>query len=80
MGNGHIKERPELVYKRSVVTRIPVELEQRISSYGSILASNGIKMGRMDLMRNFAGEAITPRDSVKTFIGVMNEASKQKKK
>ena len=65
--------------KQSVVLRVPAELVGRIDQYEKLLAQNGIKMGRSDVMRNFAENAITPRDSVSSFIGILNNASKKKK-
>ena len=65
--------------KQSVVLRVPIELVGRIDQYEKLLTQNGIRMGKSDVMRNFANEAITPRDSVGKFIGVLNEASKKRK-
>ena len=66
--------------KQSVVLRVPIELVGRIGQYEKLLANNGIKMNKTDLMRNFAENAITPRDSVSSFIGILNNASKKKDK
>ena len=50
--------------KKSSVMRVPIELVQRVNEYEKILASNGIKMTRTDAMRNFAENAVTPRDNL----------------
>jgi len=65
--------------KQSVVVRQPIELTERINNYEKILKNSGLNMNKTNVMRLFASEAITPRDSVRTFIGVLNEASKKKK-
>jgi hypothetical protein len=64
--------------KDSVVMRVPIELVGRVNQYENLLKQNGIRMGKQDVMRNFAENAITPRDSVSSFIGVLNSASKKK--
>ena len=64
--------------KSSVVMRVPVELAARIAQYEKLLAQNGIRMGKTDVMRNFAENAITPRDSVSSFLGTLNKASKKR--
>lgn len=50
--------------KKSVVMRVPVELAIRINEYEKVLSSSGIKIGKADVMRNFANNAITPKDSL----------------
>ena len=64
--------------KQSSVMRVPKELIERINVYERTLANSGIRMARADVIRNFANEAITPRDNVITAIGRLNEASKKK--
>lgn len=64
--------------KQSVVLRVPIELVGRIDQYEKLLAQNGIRMGKTDLMRNFAENAITPKDNISTVFGVLNNASKKK--
>ena len=61
--------------KKSEVMRIPRELVERINIYEKCL---GIKMGKADVMRNFANEAITPRDNLASALSRLNEASKKK--
>jgi len=65
--------------KKSVVMRVPVELVGRISQYKDKLSSNGINVDRTNAMRMFAGEAITPRDNISTFLSTLNRASQKKK-
>jgi hypothetical protein len=64
--------------KQSVVLRVPIELVGRIDQYEKVLAQNGIKMGKSDIMRNFAENAITPKDNISSVFGVLNNASKKK--
>ena len=64
--------------KNSVVMRVPIELAGRINQYEKLLASNGIKMGKTDVMRNFAENAITPRDNIGRVFGVLDRASRKK--
>ena len=65
--------------KKSVVMRVPNEMVERINVYERTLANNGIHVNKTNAMRIFAGEAITPRDSVSSFLKTLNEASKKRK-
>lgn len=64
--------------KQSTTLRVPSELINRINGYEKTLASEGIKMKRIDVMRNFAENAITPRDNIGRVLGVLDRASKKK--
>ena len=64
--------------KKSSVLRVPEELVRRINQYESTLAKNNIRMSKVDVMRNFAENAITPLDNVGTFLSVLNKASNKK--
>ena len=64
--------------KKTEVMRVPIELVERINIYEKTLASNGIRMGKTDVMRNFAENAITPRDNLGSVIGVLDRASRKK--
>ena len=64
--------------KKSVVMRVPRELVERINIYERTLAGNGIKMGKTDVMRNFAENAITPGDNIGRVLGVLDRASKKR--
>lgn len=64
--------------KDSVVMRVPVELVGRVNQYENLLKQNGIRMGKQDVMRNFAENAVTPRDNITSVFGVLEKASKKK--
>ena len=51
--------------KKTSVLRVPDELLLRIEKYKTALSKNGItNISRVDVMRNFAENAITPYDNV----------------
>lgn len=63
--------------KETEVKRVPKELIVRIDQYGKLLEQSGIRMNQTDLMRNFAENAVTPKDDIKRLFGVLNKASKK---
>jgi hypothetical protein len=65
--------------KRSVVMRVPIELVQRVNIYEKTLAGNGVRMGKTDVMRNFAVNAITPNDNIVSALTTLNNASKKRR-
>jgi hypothetical protein len=59
----------------SRVIRVPNELIERMKEYEKTLS---VKMKPTDLMRNFAENAIMPRDSFSSALGRLNNASKKR--
>lgn len=50
--------------KKSEIRRVPIELVSRINEYEKLLGANGVSMNKMDVMRNFAQNAFTPKDDL----------------
>lgn len=61
--------------KKSQILRVPEELVERIRQYEKSLP---VRMGKADVMRNFANDAITPIESVGDAMQRLNNASKKK--
>lgn len=61
--------------KKSQILRVPDELVERIRQYEKTLP---VRMGRADVMRNFANDAITPTENVADAVRRLNNASKRK--
>lgn len=64
--------------KKSVVIRAPVELIGVIDRFDKQMQTKGIRMNRMDLIRNFSSNVILPHDEIGRVVRTLNEASKKK--
>jgi predicted DNA-binding protein len=58
---------------KSCVVRIPVELVQRINIYDNSLKKQGISVSKVDVMRRFAENSITPQEDVKLAAKVLGK-------
>jgi hypothetical protein len=57
---------------------MPVEIFEPLKRYEQQLAKDGIRMTKMDLIRNFSSNVILPHDNMSHVVNALNNASKKK--